>query len=222
MTSTFLARSAAIVGLVGVSLFGLVTAASAATLTTATATSSSEIGITGTNATPITIAATSVTGAPANMFNIDLPSGWSFVTDSTGCTNVTLTGFSGSPNCVVVNFSATDGFISVQLQSGTFTAGQALSVTFAANTINVAGTRNFTVTLANSQAGGAAVDSGTATLAGGTPAPAPAPAPSDNTTAARLATTGAAGELVIASATLLLLAGGALLFGTRQRARHSR
>lgn len=169
MKLNLFARSLSVLILVTSSVVGFASAASAApaALTDATATSSSEIGITGTNATGITIAATSVTGAPANMFNVNLPSGWSFVSPGAGCSDMTLIGFTGSPSCQAINFSATSGFASIQLPAGTFTAGQALSVTFAATTVNVSGTRNFTVTLANSLVNGAAVDSGTAVLAGG-------------------------------------------------------
>lgn len=147
--------------------FGSVGSANAAPLADATATSSSQIGVTGTNATAITISATSVTGAPANMFNVNLPSGWSFVSPAASCSNITLTGFTGSPSCQTINFGPTTGFATIQLPSATFTVGQALSVTFSANTINVSATRNFTINLANSLAGGASVDSGTAVLAGG-------------------------------------------------------
>lgn len=101
------------------------------------------------------------------MFNMVLPSGWSFVSPAFSCNNITLTGFTGSPSCQTINFGPTTGFATIQLSSGTFTAGQALSVTFAANTVNVSATRNFTVDLANSSAGGASVDTGTALLAGG-------------------------------------------------------
>lgn len=223
MSPTLFPRSIAVIGLVGFSLFGLVTASTAATLTSATVTSSSEIGITGKNATPITVAATSVTGAPANMFNINLPAGWSFVTPGPSCAGITLTGFVGTPTCQLINFSATSGFATIQMPSGTFTANQALSVTFAENTINVAGAREFTIDFADSITAGTVIDTGTAILAGGTPAPepepAPAPEPSSDTSTATLATTGTAGELIIVLATLALSLGGALLFGARQRAR---
>ncbi len=148
--------------------FGSVGSANAAPLADATATSSTQIGSSGTNASAITISATSVTGAPANMFNVDLPSGWSFVSPAGSCSNITLTGFTGSPSCQTINFGPTTGFATIQVPtSAPFTVGQALSVTFAANTMNVSAARSFTVDLANSSAGGASVDNGIAVLAGG-------------------------------------------------------
>jgi uncharacterized repeat protein (TIGR02543 family) len=167
MKKFFRVKSLAAMVLVGFSLIGFASVANAAPLVNATATSSSEVGITGTNATPITVTATSVSGAPANMFNVDLPQGWSFVSPAANCSNMTLTGFSASPFCQTINFSSTDGFATIQIASGTFTAGQTLAITFAASSINVSGTRNFNVTLADSQASGATVDTGIATLAGG-------------------------------------------------------
>lgn len=161
------ARSLLTLLLITSATFGFASTASAAPFTDASATSSAEIGIAGTNATPITVSATSVSGGPANMFNVTLPTGWSFVTPAANCSDMTLVGFSASPFCQKINFGSSNGFATIQLVSGTFTAGQTISITFAASSVNVAGTRNFIVELADSQTGGTAVDSGTAVLAGG-------------------------------------------------------
>lgn len=205
-----LGRVLATTAFVSLSLLGVSTAASAAPLSDATATSSAEIGITGTNATAITISATAVTGAPADMFNVSLPSGWTFVTPAASCTDVTLTGFPGSTSCQLINIGTSGGFATIQ-PGVNLIATTAYSVTFAPNTLNVAGTRDFSISLDSASASGASVDSGTAILAGGTP-PAPAPAPAEPT----LALTGANGLPLVAGAAGLAIVGGALLFARRR------
>jgi hypothetical protein len=170
--------------------------------------------------TAITVSATAVTGAPANMFNVTLPAGWTFVTPAASCTDVTLTGFSGSPTCQLINFGASGGFATIQ-PVGDLTAATAYSVTFAPNTLNVSGARDFLVDLANSHTGGTSVDTGTAILAGGAaPAPAPTPAPAPAPAEPTLAVTGNSAQPFALGAIALLAAGAA--FVTTRRLRVSR
>ena len=223
MNHMSLARVLTITALVSLSVLGISASAHAAPLTDATATSSTEIGITGTNATAVTISATAVTGTPANMFNVSLPTGWTFVAPAASCTNVTLTGFSGSPTCQLINFGSSRGFATIQ-PGVDLTAATTYSVTFAPNTLNVAGARDFVVELANSNTGGTAVDTGTAILAGGaTPAPTPAPAPAPTPAPAEptLAVTGNSAQPLAFGAVALLAAGTAVLIRRRVRSSHS-
>jgi len=177
---------------------------------TATATSSGVIDNSGTNTFPITVTATAVTGSPANMFNIDLPQGWTFVTPEASCNGIVITGISGTLNCQKINFGGSGGFATLQSPSGTYSAGQVMSATFAANTINVTSSRVFTVDLADSQTGGTSVDNGQATLAGGAPAPTPTPTPTPTPEPAveqKLADTGTSNSyfaLVIVASILLI------------------
>lgn len=221
MRHTSLARAFAVTALVSLSVLSIATSAHAAPLTDATATSTAEIGITGTNATAVTISATAVTGAPANMFNVSLPAGWSFVTPAASCTDVTLTGFSGSTTCQLINFGASGGFASIQ-PIGNLSATITYSVTFAPNTLNVAGTRDFSVQLANSNTGGTAVDTGTAILAGGTPTPPAPPAPTPAPTPAEptLAVTGNSAQQFALGAIGLLAAGAVVVISRRVRSSH--
>lgn len=187
-----------------------------------TVTATGLIGTTGLNEFPITVTATSATGAPANMFNVSLPQGWTFVAPAANCNGLTLGGFTAAVTCQKINFGSTGGFGTFQLSpSNPLTAGQTISVTFDRDTINVGSSRTFSVDLADSQSGGASVDSGDATLAGGS-APAPTPdAPSDNTTPAatdQLALTGSDAPLHAGSIALLLI-GATLVSMTALRRR---
>lgn len=213
-----------------------VSAAQAATLTDVTATSSGTIGTTGTNAFPITVTATAITGGVANKFLVNLPNGWTFVnadefkSDGT-CPSwftTTVTSISGCQ-------SAATSFIVVERRDSNgplnFSTGDTASVTFAANTINVGTNRTFIIDFSDGNFPSSG-DQGTATLAGGsaptpTPAPSPAPTPTpapdpaaDSSTAATLAQTGTENGFVtpIAAALLLAAAGGAAILVRRRKA----
>lgn len=166
MTSRFIRTILAGLMVAGLALLSISAPAQAATqLTGQTVTSSALIGTSGTNATTVVVTATAVTGSPANMLNITLPTGWTFV-DTSSCTPTTVAVTGYAPlNCQKLNLSA--AFVTLQNASTPFTAGQAVTVTFAIGSLNVGNNRVFTIDFANSNAGGAAVDSGTATLAGG-------------------------------------------------------
>lgn len=156
--------------------FGVLPASAAAL--SATATAPGVIESSGTNSFPITVTTTAVTGSPANMFNINLPQGWTFVTPAANCNDIVITGISATINCQKINFGSNGGFATIQVPTNTpFSAGQQMSATFAANTINVGSSRVFTINLATSQTGGTSVDNGQATLAGGAPSPTPTPTP---------------------------------------------
>lgn len=192
--------------------------ASAATLAP-TATAPGIIDSTGTNAFPITVTATSVTGAPANMFNIDLPQGWTFVTPEASCNGIVITGISGTLNCQKINFGGTNGFATLQSPAGAYSTGQVMSATFAANTLNVSSSRVFTVNLADSFTGGTNIDSGQATLAGGAPVPPPAPSPEPEVEK-ELANTGMSNSVSIgiSFAAILLISGVAMVALKRRQA----
>ena len=149
----------------GLAVLGLSAPAQAAPLNGQTVTSSALIGTSGTNATTVVVTATAVTGSPANMLNVTLPTGWTFV-DTSSCTPATVAVTGYAPlSCQKLNLSA--AFVTLQNPTTPFTAGQAVTVTFGIGSLNVGNSRVFTVDFANSNAGGASVDTGTATLAGG-------------------------------------------------------
>lgn len=159
------------IGLVTVAaaVLGLALPASAATITGASVTSPALIGNSGTNATPITVTATSVTGSPSDQFSIGLPTGWTFVTTGSAAGScpggITVTGFTISA-CQKINFPKS-GFLPIAKGSA-ITAGTAVTVEFPANSLNVGTTRDFRLEFNNTLTGsGAVVDSAVATLAGG-------------------------------------------------------
>jgi outer membrane protein OmpA-like peptidoglycan-associated protein len=156
--------------------FGLFCApANAATITNATATSTSEIGVTGTNATPIVVTATLMTVGTTETLIVDLPRGWSFVSPNSNnsCTGLVTHTMSGTTNCQALSF----GF--VVIASNVDLQAVPISVTFAANTLNVGSNREFRVTFKNDNPQPSVVfDEGVATLAGGAATPTPTPTPS--------------------------------------------
>lgn len=150
-------------------VLGLALPATAATITGASVTSPSLISSSGTNATPITVTATSVTGSPSDQFSIKLPTGWTFVTTGSAfgsCPGgITVTGFTISA-CQKINFPRS-GFLPVA-KGSTIAAGTVVTVEFPANSLNVSTARNFTLEFNNTLTGsGAMVDQTVVTLAGG-------------------------------------------------------
>ena len=144
----------------------------AATITSATATSTSEIGITGTNATPIVVTATLITVGTAETLIVNLPRGWSFVApnQNNSCTGIVTHDMPGQTNCQALAF----GFVVVASNSDL--TAVPISVTFAANTLNVGSNREFQVTFKNDNPQPSVVfDEGVAVLAGGAPTTTPTP-----------------------------------------------
>lgn len=162
--------------------FGLFSApANAATITNATATSTSEIGVTGTNASPIVVTATLVTVGTAETLIVDLPTGWTFVAPNGNnpCTGLVTHNMSGTTTCQALSF----GF--VVIASNVDLQAVPIAVTFAANTLNVGSSRDFRITFKNDNPQPSVVfDEGVATLAGGTatrtPTPTPTPTPTSS------------------------------------------
>jgi hypothetical protein len=149
--------------------------ANAATITNATATSTSEIGVTGTNAAEIVVTATLLTVGTAETLIVDLPRGWTFVAPNGNnpCTGLVTHNMSGTTTCQALSF----GF--VVIASNVDLQAVPISVTFAANTLNVGSSRDFRITFKNDNPQPSVVfDEGFATLAGGTPSSTPVPTPS--------------------------------------------
>lgn len=147
--------------------FGLVVAgaalpANAGALTSPSVTATGTIGTSGTNAYPITIAATTVSAAA--QFNVTLPTGWT-------------ANFGGGPNCNGINYTGiviagngcTTNVAGVVQFYGTNGSGQALdipagtvlTITFPAGKLNTAAGRDFTLSSVTS---GTALDSSVVTL----------------------------------------------------------
>jgi LPXTG-motif cell wall-anchored protein len=104
--------------------------------------------------------------AGADQLQIMLPNGWTFVSPpgfGSGCGWVTVTGFSPT-SCGGVD----NGGIVLGGPSG-LTAGTTITVEVPANTFNVGTGRNFGVLTSRMTPSYANVDTGSATLAGGTP-----------------------------------------------------
>ena len=158
--------------------FGLFSApANAATITNATATSTSEIGVTGTNATPITVTSTLQTVGSAKTYFVNLPTGWTFVSNPGGsCTGVVTNDLTGG-RCQAFNWGASNaGVILMNSNGAVFSSALTISVVFPANALNVASTREFSVSYADDSSGQAVdIDTGIATLAGGAATPTPTP-----------------------------------------------
>ena len=177
--------------------FGLFSSpANAATITNATATSTSEIGVAGTNATPITVTSTLQTVGSAKTYFVNLPTGWTFVSNPGGsCTGVVTNDLTGG-RCQAFNWGASNaGVILMNSNGAVFSSALTISVVFPANALNVASTREFSVSFADDSNGQAVdIDTGIATLAGGaaTPAATPTPTPTPTTSPAPAKGTAAA------------------------------
>lgn len=166
---------------IGLLLGLLSTPANAATITDATATSTSEIGVTGTNATAIVVTATLITVGTTETLIVDLPTGWSFVSPNSdnSCTGLVTHTMSGTTNCQALSY----GFVVVA--SNADLQAVPISVTFAANTLNVGSSRDFRITFKNDNPQPSVVfDEGFATLAGGAPSSTPSTTPTVGTAAA--------------------------------------
>jgi hypothetical protein len=161
--------TAALVLAAGQTLFAT-PSASAATISDATATSTGAIGTSGTNTTPIVISATLVTSGAARTYFLNLPTGWSFAT---------------TPNSTWINANITTNLSGYRVQAigtgfvvlagaSSFASNTEVTITFAANALNVGSNRIFTVQFVDDRTGTAiTIDTGTATLAGGGSTPAP-------------------------------------------------
>lgn len=168
MTRRKALHSVAALALGIVAIFGQSQVAHAATLTDVTVTSTEEIGTTGTNATPVVVTATAVTGSPSNNVIVYLPVGWSFVNPSDGATCEGFIAVTGYTMQMCQAISTGSGGFAPLISTAIITAGTTVTVTFAANSLNVAGTRAFNVSFVDTTTGnGTTVDEGTATLAGG-------------------------------------------------------
>ena len=210
---------------IAIATFATSSAAHAATLTV-TATSPGTIGATGTNGSEIVISATIATAQTPGDFRLTLPSGWTFVntgapSSATCPTGMTVTGVTPT-GCGTLNTSPDRN--AVILANGGFSANQPIVITFVANSLNVTSSRDFIIRTYDSVNPTQVVDSGTATLAGGSspePEPTPAPNPASNSsTVDTLAKTGTGNEFVatVGAALLLLAAGGAATLALRRRA----
>ena len=147
---------------------GLVVAAvapaQAATLS-ATATSTGSISNSGTNAYPISITFTPVTSGADDIVLL-FPTGWTPVNSSTTCANSTVNSPQGSINCISM------GTTGIDLNRGgtTFSTTAPIVFEFGANTLNVSSSRIFTINAyAMTVSMVNPVDTGTATLAAGSP-----------------------------------------------------
>lgn len=166
MSLSMIIRATAATVLVSLAALGVSASAHAATLSGATATSSSAIGVSGTNAVPITVSATVVTGGSADKFIVDLPTGWSFVNPDSNKTDGSCPAwFTTTLTSLTSCQSVATSFVVVERSLTPFAAGDVASVTFSANSINVGSSRDFMLTFAGT--GGAPVDTGTAVLSGG-------------------------------------------------------
>jgi outer membrane protein OmpA-like peptidoglycan-associated protein len=171
---------------------GVSPSASAATITDATATSTSLIGTSGTNATPITVTAKLVTVGTAETLIVDLPTGWSFVapTGNNPCTGLVTHNMPGTTTCQALSFGFVVIASNVDLQS------VPIEVTFAANTLNVGSSRDFRITFKNDNPQPSVVfDEGFATLAGGTATPTPTVTPTPTPTVSAVPVVGTAAAL---------------------------
>ena len=151
----------------GLVVAGVSPAQAVASLTSVTATSTSSIGSSGANATPIQIQATTATLIASNgRITVQYPTGWSIRGLSGACgSNATISGFTAS-SCTMDSSKAV-------FTIGAISASTQFTVTFAINNFNLASARDFTVTTSEYVAGAPPVetiqDTGTATLAAATP-----------------------------------------------------
>lgn len=148
--------------------FGFASTANAApNLINPTALSSATIGTSGTNSTPITVTSTVATGGSAKSLKVTLPSGWSFVTLPNTCAaTVSYSASAGVINSCFVTDGNPAYWIYLSNGSGTWAAGDQVSLTFAQGVLNVTTSRAFSVTF--SDIADQPVDVGSATLAVGT------------------------------------------------------
>lgn len=143
---------------------GFASPAQAATISP-TATSSSLVGTTGTNQTPITVSATLASVNAAESIKVLLPTGWSFVSPPRTCAaTVTNTVSVGSLSNCFVTVAGGDSWIFLNNSGGgLWGTAVTVTVTFNQGVLNVGSSRDFRVEYKN---GGAVIDSGVATLVG--------------------------------------------------------
>ncbi|WP_298121663.1 InlB B-repeat-containing protein [uncultured Aurantimicrobium sp.] len=148
-----------------IALLGFPVNAQAATLSNPTATSTASIGTTGTNSAAIVVSATLATVGNAETMFVYLPAGWSFASGADGsCSSRATNDLSGSM-CQAFNWSPKSTVI-VASPSGNFSSALTISVTFPANSLNVAPARDFFVKFRDDSTS-TDIDTGTAVLAGG-------------------------------------------------------
>lgn len=140
--------------------------ASAAALTSPSATSTGTIGTSGTNAYPITVTATTTSpmgSGPSTIrdYIIELPTGWSFATEFGGpnCnySQISFSGLTASNGCSAYNI----GSPKLTFFTSGIPAQSTIQVTFNAGFLNVTSSRTFSISTANT----ATVDTATASLA---------------------------------------------------------
>jgi uncharacterized repeat protein (TIGR02543 family)/LPXTG-motif cell wall-anchored protein len=167
MTKLFKALGATLLS-VGLVVAGMGSPANAAVLT-ATATAQGTTPTTGTNPYPITVS-TSVIGSAVVILDVRLPSNWSFVTPGGGSSTcpswLTSSGINSVVNCTTGDILSIP---TARLVSGsTLAPGTTLSITFAANSLNLGTGRVFSVALKDISLN--SIDTGTATIASSGPA----------------------------------------------------
>jgi hypothetical protein len=135
-----------------------------------------------------------VTSGAARTYFLNLPTGWSFSTtpNSTWINANISTNLSGYPVQAIGT-----GFV-VLSGASSFASNTEVTITFAANALNVGSNRIFTVQFVDDRTGTAiTIDTGTATLAGGGSTPAPS---TPTLTAAEIAANAAAAAKAAAEA----------------------
>ena len=193
----------------GLVLVGAAAPAQAATMTSPSATSTGTIGTSGTNSSPITVTATTVSPAANDnsKFVVALPSGWTFVTpfDAQRCNQtLSVSGMQTTAQCQTTNGSPSKAtlFNSVDGDEPTaITQGTTISITFATGSLNVSAERTFTISTETGN-GLTVVDSATATLVGGS-----APSPSPGVPSASITLGAAQGQLVAGSSVAIVASG---------------
>lgn len=173
-------------------LLGLNAQANAATISDATATSTAEIGTTGTNQTPVTVTASLVTVGNAETMIVNLPSGWSFVTTKANndCTGQVTHDMAGSPRCQALSWGV------VLASTSDFTSAIKVSLTFPANVLNVGTGRTFNISFkSDNPQPSETVDTGTAVIAGGASTQTPTPTATSAPTPTPTSTAGTAAAL---------------------------
>ena len=146
----------------GLVVAGVAAPANAAALVSPSVTSSGTIANSGTNATAVVVAATTVSSSAR--FVITLPTGWSTsVSPGPTCNGVTVTGI----NITNTGCSVSAGVVTLYSSNGSSTAplagGTAVTVTFGVGKLTAAAARDFTIATADSS--GTVIDTSTATLA---------------------------------------------------------
>lgn len=142
---------------------GVAAPAQAATLSP-TASSSTDIGTSGTNAVPIEITATLATVGAASSIKVFLPTGWSFVSPSNCAATITKSATNGTLSNCFVTVSGPESWIYIDNGGSPWSAAVTVTVTFNQGVLNVGTSRDFNVEFKDSNT---VIDSGVASLAVG-------------------------------------------------------